>query len=103
MNQEVATSKAIESIKIQVGKLTPNLELVIFNHLYLMYSVGMSEGLKLVQTKSKKVISISPAGNESSFMSIRDASRILKLRRDSIRDVLEGRQSNYKGYKFMYE
>lgn len=103
MIQEVAAKKATESIKVQLGGLSPRAELVIFNHLLLMFSVGVNAGLKIVQTSSKKVTAISPSGTESSFMSIRDASRVLKLRRDNIRDVLEKKSTNYKGYKFRYE
>lgn len=86
-----------------MGGLSAKQFNIIGNHLYLVYSVGMNEALKLSQTTSKRIISINPLGIETTHISIREASRVLKLRRDSIRDVLEGRTKTYKNYKFRYE
>ncbi len=103
MIQDVAVERAMKSISLQMGGLSARQYSIIGNHLYLVYSVGMNEALKLSQTKSKRVISISPSGIEIPYISIREASRSLKLRRDSIKDVLEGKTKTYKNYKFYYE
>jgi len=86
-----------------MGGLSAKQYNIIGNHLYLVYSVGMNEALKLSQTTSKGIIAINSLGKETPYISIRETSRVLKLRRDSIRDVLEGRKKSYKNYKFRYE
>jgi len=103
MNQDVTIFKALESIDKQLGGLTPKQQNVIEDHLYLVYGVGVDNALKLVQSKSKRIICITPLGKEYPYQSIREASRSLKLRRDDIRDVLEGKKNSYKNYKFRYD
>lgn len=103
MNQEVTVQKALNSISIQLGGLTTKQNEVIGSHLYLVYGAGIDAKSIITQSTSKKIVCISPSNKEYSYNSIREASRSLKLRRDDIKNVLEGTKPNYKGYKFRYD
>lgn len=102
MNKDVAINKCLESISTQLGGLSMKQKFVIGSHLYLIHTVGVENALKIVQSKSKGLICIFPSGKEYYYQSIREASRVLKLKRDYIKDTLEGKRSNYKNYKFRY-
>lgn len=103
MNQDIACNRAIESIKVQIGGLTPRMETVISHHLYLLYTIGYESSNKIKKT-CKPVNRIDSKGTIKPFSSLTEAAKSIGTTKGDIWRALNGkrRQKMVRGYKFEY-
>jgi len=102
MNQDVAVSRALNSISNQLAGLTTRQYRIIGNHLYLLYGIGHDNANKEKKTR-KSVIRTDSKGNVKRFDSVTEAAKSIGVKKCNVINVCKNRYKQWLGYTFKYE